>query len=83
MLDRKFVRNDPEALRKGIKDKGVDFNLDLFYQLDKDRRELIQKSEDLKQSRNIVSKEISQVKKEKKDAADLIEKMKVTSQHIN
>ncbi len=82
MLDRKFVRNDPEALRKGIKDKGVDFNLDLFYQLDKDRRELIQKSEDLKQSRNIVSKEISQLKKEKKDAADLIEKMKVTSNKI-
>ncbi|MCD6378965.1 serine--tRNA ligase [bacterium] len=82
MLDTKFIRNEPEVLREGIKNKGVDFNLDLLYQLDKDRRQLVQESEDFKHIKNVVSKEISQLKKDKKDAAKLIEKMKVTSGSI-
>jgi len=82
MLDRKFIRNEPEILSNGIKNKGVDFNLDLLYQLDKDRRQLVQESEDFKHSKNTVSKEISQLKKNNMDAAKLIEKMKLTSNRI-
>lgn len=82
MLDRKFIRNDPETLRRGIENKGVDFDLDLLYQLDKDRRRIIQESEDLKHSKNVVSKEIAQLKKNRKDASELIDRMKGTSKRI-
>jgi seryl-tRNA synthetase len=82
MLDRKLIRNDPEKVRKGIADRGVDFDLDGFLKLDEGMRELLQETESLKHRRNSVSKEISKLKKEGADAGKLLGEMKETSARI-
>ncbi|MCK4235810.1 MAG: serine--tRNA ligase, partial [Candidatus Krumholzibacteria bacterium] len=82
MLDRKLIRKDVERVREGIRKKGVDFDLDHFLALDERMRELIKESETLKHERNVVSQEISRLKKEDKDAAELLESMRQTSGRI-
>lgn len=82
MLDRKLIRNDPERVREGIRKKNVSFDLDEFFRIDEKRRELIQEAESLKHRKNLVSKEISRLKKEKKDASGIIAEMQTTSARI-
>ena len=82
MLDRKLIRKDPERVREGIRRKGVDFDLDSFLALDGRMRELIQETEKLKHERNEVSQQISQLKKENKDATAVIERMQDTARRI-
>ncbi|MBD3180154.1 MAG: serine--tRNA ligase [Candidatus Latescibacteria bacterium] len=82
MLDRKLIRNDPEKVREGIRNKGSDFDLDHFLEVDSRRRELLQEVESLKHRKNVASREISQLMREGKDASELIEEMKETSSTI-
>jgi len=82
MLDRKLIRNDPDRVREGIRNKGSDFDLDNFLEVDRKRRELLQEVESLKHEKNVASKEISRLMREKQDASDLIESMKKTSSTI-
>jgi len=82
MLDRKLIRNDPDRVRESIRNKGSDFDLDNFLEVDRKRRELLQEVESLKHEKNVASKEISRLMREKQDASDLIESMKKTSSTI-
>ncbi len=82
MLDRKYIRKEPDRVRKGISDKGVDFDIDAYLRLDEKMRGIISETETLKHERNVVSQEISRLKKEKKDAGPILQKMKETSSRI-
>ncbi len=82
MLDRNLIRKDPERVRQGIKKKGVEFDLDGFISRDERMRSLTRESENLKHERNVVSREISVLKKEKKDTSELLRRMKETSVRI-
>ncbi|MFO7915094.1 MAG: serine--tRNA ligase [Candidatus Krumholzibacteriales bacterium] len=82
MLDRKLIRKDPGRVREGIRNKGSDFDLDHFLEVDRRRRELLQEVESLKHEKNVASREISRLMREKKDASELIESMKATSSTI-
>ena len=42
MLDINFVRNNAEVVKKAIKDKGYDIDLDQILSLDTDRKTLAQ-----------------------------------------
>ncbi|HOG24533.1 MAG TPA: serine--tRNA ligase, partial [Candidatus Omnitrophota bacterium] len=52
MLDLKFIRENPEIVKKGISAKGVDFDLDALLALDSRRRNLLKEVEELKAQRN-------------------------------
>ncbi|MBN2070507.1 MAG: serine--tRNA ligase [Candidatus Krumholzibacteriota bacterium] len=82
MLDRKFIRKEPETVKKGLKAKGVEFDLEDYLDLDRKMREIIQETELLKHERNTVSLEISRLKKEKKDATEIMVRMKETAGRI-
>ena len=82
MLDKKQIRKDTDRVREGIRKKGVEFDLDSFLALDERMRQLIQETEQLKHERNVVSKEISGLKKEKKDATAAIARMQRTARRI-
>jgi len=82
VLDRNLIRKDPERVRQGIKKKGVEFDLDGFISRDERMRSLTRESENLKHERNVVSREISVLKKEKKDTSELLRRMKETSVRI-
>ena len=60
MLDLKFVRESPEIVRQAMIDKGEAGDLDGILSRDEIRRDLLKETEELKQIRNRVSKEIGQ-----------------------
>ncbi len=82
MLDLKFVRENIELVRKNNENKNVTANVDDILAIDERRRQIIQEVEQLKNLRNIVSKEIADYKKQKIDADDKIAEMKGVSDKI-
>ncbi len=82
MLDLKFIRENREKVQEMLKNRHNDLNLDEFFQLDDQRREILGEVELLKQRRNTESAEIAKLKKEKKDASKLIEEMGKVSSDI-
>jgi seryl-tRNA synthetase len=82
MLDLKFIRENPELVRKNIELKGENANLDALLEFDEKRRKIIAEVEQLKHFRNVVSNEIAKLKKEKQDATSKIEEMKGISDKI-
>ena len=61
MLDIKFIRENPDAVRENIKKKFQDAKLPLVdevLELDKQNREAIQRADFLRSQRNKISKQI-------------------------
>ena len=63
MLDMKMIRENPENIRKMLKDRDVQFDLDLLLDLDKNRREMIISTDELRKKKNEMSVKISEAKK--------------------
>jgi len=82
MLDLKFIRENPELVKKGIQAKGEMGDVDRVLELDQRRRQIIQQVEDLKKQRNENSKKVAQLKKEGKDASEIINSTKQISETI-
>src|SRR5690625_6811419 len=83
MLDMKFLRNHFEEVKGKLVHRGEDLSaLDQFGELDARRRQLIAKTEQLKAKRNEASKQISLLKREQKDASDVIQEMRDVSEQI-
>lgn len=57
MMDINYIRENIETVKKAVKDKGLIVDIDGLLEVDKKRRELIVKVDDLRAKRNIVSKE--------------------------
>lgn len=76
MLDPKFIRSNPDAVRKALKAKNESVDLDKYLELDDRRRNLLVKAEELKHRRNEVSEQIGRSKKQGVDASDLMAQMR-------
>ena len=68
MLDLKIIREQADLVKDVIKKRNLDLNLDDFLALDKQKRELIVKVDELRATKNKVSKEIPQMSWEDKQA---------------
>ncbi len=66
MLDIKFIRDNTDKIKKAIKDKRIDLDLDLLLDLDAKRRDLLTEVEGLSAAKNQVSKEITKLPPEEK-----------------
>jgi seryl-tRNA synthetase len=82
MLDPKLLRENPEVIRNMLEARVVKFPLDDLISLDKDRRELIVKTDEFRKKRNEVSLEIARKKKIGEDASNLIEQMQKVSDDL-
>ncbi len=82
MLDLKFIRENPELVRQGIKNKNEVDKLDDLLKLDIHRREMILKADELKAKRNQVSSQIPQMKKAGQDVTSVLAEMKNVSDQI-
>lgn len=82
MLDLKFIRENIDLVKDGIKNKNEKDKLGDLLGLDAKRRALIQETDDLKSKRNTVSDQIARLKKEKQNADNLISEMKEVSDKI-
>ena len=77
MLDIQRIKENPDAIKAGLKAKEVDCDaiIDRILELDEQRRALIASTEERKAHQNKVSKEIPQMKKQGKDVAPLFAEM--------
>src|SRR5690625_3893468 len=83
MLDMKFLRNNFEEIKTKLQHRGEDLSdLDKFSEIDEKRRKLIAETETLNAKRNEVTKQISVLKKEKKDAEPAIKEMREVGEQI-
>ncbi len=81
MLDIKLIRDQPDFVRHGIRRRGEDpIIVDTILGLDVRRRELLQQVEQLKATRNAVSKEISKMKDASEREAKIAEMRTVGDQ---
>ena len=78
MLDMKAIRENPENIRNMLKDRDVQFDLNLLLDLDKKRRELIISTDDLRQKKNEMSLKISEAKKTGNEASTIIQAVSYT-----
>jgi seryl-tRNA synthetase len=83
VLDPKFIRQNPDIVRKAIADKGEKADIGRFLADDERRRQIIATVEKLKAERNEASSEISRLKKTGADTLSLIEKMRAVGNEID
>ena len=82
MHDLNYFRDHLDVFAEMAKKRGTVLDLDAFRKLDKERRELITATEQLKAQRNKASEEIARLRKEKQNADSLIAEMKQVSERI-
>ena len=82
MHDLSYFREHQDLFAEMANKRGTKLDLDGFRALDKQRRELITATEQLKAQRNKASDEIARLKKEKQNADALIAEMKQVSDRI-
>lgn len=82
MLDPKLLRDSPDKIKNMLEARAVKFPLDELIALDKDRRELIIKTDEFRKKRNEVSLEIARKKKAREDASGLIDQMQTVSDSL-
>jgi seryl-tRNA synthetase len=83
MLDAKFIRENPDVVKKAIKDRGMKLDLDALLKLDEEKRAFTQEMEGLQYKKNQLSDEIAhKMLKQEKDSQGLVEQSKIVSQKI-
>ena len=85
MLDIKLIREHPEIVRKNLEKRGEPEKIEALSNLiewDKQWRKLLSEANELRHKRKLVTTEIANMKKQKKDASEQIEEAKIIPQQI-
>lgn len=82
MLDIRFIKENIEIAKKGMKYRNKEVDIDALVALDDRRKELISLTDSKKAEQNRVTKEIPALKKEGKDTTAVFEEMKLLSDEI-
>jgi seryl-tRNA synthetase len=82
VLDARFVRENIDFINKSMMDRNYTIQFDEFLDFEEQRRSLLKEAEELRNRRNMVSEEVGKLKKQKQDAAVLIQEMKGVSEKI-
>ena len=82
MISLKYIRENKDFIKKTLEQKRVDFDLGKLIKADAEWRSLVKECDDLKSTRNDVSKEIAKLKASKTDCNDKINSMKEVSVKI-
>ncbi len=82
MLDIKRIRMNAEEVKDALKKRHGDYPIDKVLELDEKRRKIIIEVEEKKARQNQVSKEIPKLKKEGKDATEVLKEMKEISENV-
>ncbi len=84
MLDIRIIREKPEWVKERLKTRGEDYPIDEILFLDKKRRELIQRVENLRHIRKEKSEKIGKLKREKREeeAKNIAEEVKSLGEEL-
>jgi len=83
MLDPKLIKESPQIIQEMLNSRDIEFDLDGLIDSDKQRREFIQKTDELRKKKNQVAMEISQKKKAGGDATINLDEMKKISKELS
>lgn len=84
MLDIKLIRQDSEPFKNDLQQRGGDpRQIDQILDYDRLRREMITLSDELKQKRNLVSRELGQKKKAGEDITEAATEMRALGDEID
>jgi seryl-tRNA synthetase len=83
MLDIKFIRENPDLIKKSTRDRGLKLDLDSLIKLDDSRRKTLTELENLRAEKNKANDEITALLKTKKDAKNKIVSMKKIAEKID
>ena len=83
MLDIKFVRDNLDAVKTMLKNRNNSLSLDGFTKLEQERRNILAATEQLKNKRNSVSKEIGALKKAGEDTSKISAEMREVGNKIS
>lgn len=75
MLDINFIRENPKLIKEECLKKGVDFDIDLFLKIDKEKRENLQMLEEISAKKNKSTKLIPTLKTEE-EKKEIIQEMR-------
>ena len=76
MIDLKLLKDQPDVIRQALQRRGDDLDLDQIIQFDVKRRKGITEIEQLKQERNTLSAKVAELRRQKKDTAQLVQQAK-------
>ena len=82
MLNMKMIREDLENVKNMLKDRDVQFDINLLLELDKKRREMIITTDELRKKKNEMSIQISETKKVGGDTTSIIQEMQSVSAEL-
>lgn len=82
MLDIKYIRENPEKINELLKRRNPELSVDEVLDIDKQRREVQLKADNLRGERKTLSQEIGMLKKEGKDTEEFQEKVRKTGEEI-
>lgn len=82
MLDIKFIRSNPGAVRESLRKRHSTLQLDQFLAIDQKRRDLLLETEGLKARRNQASTEVSRMKKDGQTSEELMAELGAMSARI-
>ncbi|MDR7869781.1 MAG: serine--tRNA ligase [Tissierellaceae bacterium] len=82
MLDIKRIRQNPEEVKEFLAKRHGNFPIDEILALDENRRKVLIQVEEMKARQNAVSKEVPRLKKEGKDATEVLNEMKELSNQV-
>lgn len=82
MLDLKFIRENLSAVKKAVQSKRESVDMSKFEQIDKKRREIIGKRDNLKKEHRKITEQIARFKRQEKSSVTLIQQSKTLGQDI-
>jgi seryl-tRNA synthetase len=83
LIDRGYIPSQQVEIPRASDDESdIFYRLSRFLNIEDERRDLIKKTDELRNRRNVVSEEVGRLKKQKQDASKLIEEMKMVSDKI-
>ncbi|MDR1136954.1 MAG: serine--tRNA ligase, partial [Synergistaceae bacterium] len=82
MLDSKWIRENPDAVRALLKSRNHTFDIDALLETEARRREMLVRVEELKSARNEGSRKVGEIKKSGGDASLLMETMKEEGERL-
>ncbi len=83
MLDPKLIKENPQIIQEMLDSRNIEFDLEGLVDSDKQRREFILKTDELRKKKNQVALEISQKKKDGKDTTVILDEMRNISKELS
>lgn len=83
MIDPKILRENIDQISENLKKRNFILKKDIFFEIDKNRKNIIAEAEDLKNKRNSLSKEIGILKSNNENSEHLVEKVQIINDELS